>query len=98
MLSFGRGDWSVLTPCTMFRFSFKDDKTQEGKKEYYPVCYWRCLGMMFRDVRQQFGGGALPHGDDNAAVDTLGLILAYLREVFPGPAHFDSQRYQSQVI
>ena len=54
--------------------------------------------MMFRDVRQQFGGGALPHGDDKAAVDTLGLILAYLREVFPGPAHFDSQRYQSQVI
>ena len=51
--------------------------------------------MMFRNVRQQFGGGALPHGDDQAAVDTLGLVLAYLREVFPGPAHFVSERHKS---
>ena len=42
--------------------------------------------MMFSDVREQLGGGALLPDDDKAAVDALSLGAVNLIEMFPSLA------------
>ena len=45
--------------------------------------------MMFIDVREQLGGGALLPDDDKAAVDALSLGAVDLVEMFPSSARIE---------
>ena len=49
--------------------------------------------MMFSDMSQKFGGGALLPDDDEPAVDALGRGAADLVEMFPGSAGIMSLRH-----